>query len=84
MAPHVMANDGLIRTGGRPSTPAALIWLERMTQKLIASWAWYDTYRHTARELSQLTNRELDDIGIARADIPTIALQAANAAQDRQ
>lgn len=30
-------------------------------------------YRETVRELSRLTDRELDDLGISRWDIPFIA-----------
>jgi len=33
----------------------------------------YIRYRDTVRELSLLTDRELDDIGISRGDIPNIA-----------
>jgi uncharacterized protein YjiS (DUF1127 family) len=34
-------------------------------------------YHETYRELSRLSPRELDDLGIARTDIPTIARRAA-------
>ena len=34
-------------------------------------------YNQTARELNALTDRELADLGIHRADIPQIALEAA-------
>ncbi|GAU86765.1 DUF1127 domain-containing protein [Bosea sp. BIWAKO-01] len=30
-------------------------------------------YRETVRELSRLTNRELDDLGLSRSEIPFIA-----------
>lgn len=30
-------------------------------------------YRETVRELSRLTNRELDDLGLTRSEIPFIA-----------
>ena len=46
-----------------------------ITEKL-ASWR---RYRDAIRELSQLTDRELDDIGIRRGDIPFIASSAAQA-----
>ena len=36
-------------------------------------------YRDAMRELSQLTDRELSDIGISRVDIPSIARTAAAA-----
>ena len=35
--------------------------------------AEYNRYRRTVIELSNLTNRDLADIGIARCDIPNIA-----------
>jgi uncharacterized protein YjiS (DUF1127 family) len=38
----------------------------------------YRKYQETYRELSRLSKRELDDLGIARADIARIARQAAN------
>jgi uncharacterized protein YjiS (DUF1127 family) len=38
----------------------------------------YRKYQETYRELSRLSKRELDDLGISRADIPAIARQAAN------
>jgi uncharacterized protein YjiS (DUF1127 family) len=33
----------------------------------------YFRYRETVRELTQLTDRELDDLGISRFEIETIA-----------
>ena len=39
----------------------------------------YMRYRETVRELSQLTDRELDDLGISRFQIATIARQHAAA-----
>lgn len=33
----------------------------------------WQRYRRTFNELSRLSNRELDDLGISRADIPRIA-----------
>ncbi len=45
--------------------------------------AWFDEWRRyheTLRELSRLDDRELDDIGIARRDIPSIAKKSAAAA----
>ena len=47
-----------------------------ITEKL-ASWR---RYRDAIRELSQLTDRELDDIGIRRGDIPFVAAQASQGA----
>ncbi|MGO4571410.1 DUF1127 domain-containing protein [Microvirga sp. 2TAF3] len=39
----------------------------------------YLRYRETVRELSQLTDRELDDLGISRFQIDNIARQHATA-----
>jgi len=50
--------------------------IKTITEKL---GAWR-RYRDAIRELSQLTDRELDDIGIRRGDIPFIAANAARAA----
>ena len=36
-------------------------------------------YRETVRELSQLTDRELDDLGITRFEIENVARQHAHA-----
>jgi uncharacterized protein YjiS (DUF1127 family) len=38
--------------------------------------ATYNRYRRTFRELSNLSNRELADIGISRCDIPNVAADA--------
>ena len=37
----------------------------------------YRRYRETVRELSQLTDRELDDLGITRFEIDAIAREHA-------
>lgn len=39
----------------------------------------YLRYRETVRELSKLSDRELDDLGIVRNDIMNIARHYANA-----
>jgi uncharacterized protein YjiS (DUF1127 family) len=39
----------------------------------------YLRYRETVRELSQLTDRELDDLGISRIEIDSIAREHATA-----
>lgn len=40
------------------------------------SFAQWRTYRNTVAELNTLSQRELDDLGIARGDIRRIARQA--------
>lgn len=39
----------------------------------IRSW---NRIRQTRKELSSLSNRELDDLGISRGDIPAVARRA--------
>lgn len=51
--------------------------LERTNDMNIArSFAQWRSYRNTVSELNGLSNRELDDLGIGRADIKRIARQA--------
>lgn len=44
--------------------------------KLINSFASWRKYRETCSELSRLSERELNDIGMARGDIPFVARRA--------
>jgi uncharacterized protein YjiS (DUF1127 family) len=50
-----------------------------MIRKIIAIVAANLAERSTIRELNRLSDRELNDIGISRWDIPNIARQEANA-----
>ena len=60
---------------GRDQKPMVL---ERTNDMNIArSFAQWRSYRNTVSELNSLSNRELDDLGIGRADIKRIARQAA-------
>jgi uncharacterized protein YjiS (DUF1127 family) len=43
---------------------------------ILAKVQAYLRYRETVRELSLLSNRELDDLGISRSQIQTVARQA--------
>lgn len=42
----------------------------------ISAWR---RYRSSVRELSRLSDRDLNDLGISRADIETVARQSARA-----
>lgn len=42
---------------------------------LLRSYNNWRRYRDTVNELSQLSTRELNDLGISRADIPFVARQ---------
>lgn len=69
-------------TDGRQGQKAPVwAWFEQASERLGASWTWYRNYRESARELDALSDRELDDIGILRCDIPRIASESATAKQ---
>lgn len=46
-----------------------------MTNRFVQSYRSWRKYRDTYNELMRLTQRDLDDLGINRVDIPTIARQ---------
>jgi len=83
MATHVMTTDEFARANGRRREASTLLtWLKNTASKIAESWDWCRNYQLTVRELERLTDKELDDIGILRLDIPTIAMRSAAAAQD--
>jgi uncharacterized protein YjiS (DUF1127 family) len=47
------------------------------TMNLIRNYRNWRRYRDTVSELSRLSNRELNDLGISRSDIPYVARKAA-------
>ncbi len=61
---------------GNPS--ASMAWFKRGVTRLQHRLAWQHDYRSTFRELSALSDRELDDIGVARCDVRLIARQSAD------
>ena len=48
-----------------------------MNNKLVNTYRAWRKYRETYKELAQLSNRDLADVGIRRADIASIARQSA-------
>jgi uncharacterized protein YjiS (DUF1127 family) len=46
---------------------------EGTAMKLIDNFRNWRRYRNTVNELSRLSNRELNDLGISRTDIPNVA-----------
>lgn len=50
--------------------------MHTLVNKIAKKIATYNRYRRTFRELSNLSNRELADIGISRCDIPNVAADA--------
>lgn len=49
-----------------------------MNNKLVNSYRNWRKYRETYNELMRLSPRELQDLGINRVDIPSIARQSVN------
>ena len=80
MTTHAMTSKSTFTGGGRSDTWSLVDWIRTTLIKLESSVIWYRQYRATVQELSALSNRELDDIGVARSDIPKIALDSANSA----
>lgn len=48
-----------------------------MFETIVGQYRNWRKYRSTYDELMSLSNRELEDLGISRADIPTIARRTA-------
>ncbi len=85
MAAHVISSHGIERSGEHRHGGSPLLeLLKTIAGRLAASWTWYRNYRRTESELRGLSQRELDDIGVARCDIPLIAMRSANTMQDRR
>jgi len=49
-----------------------------MTSRIVSSYRNWLKYRETYNELMRLSTRELDDLGISRVEIPSIARQSAH------
>jgi uncharacterized protein YjiS (DUF1127 family) len=56
---------------------AHLLGLSMFVTYILSKIRAYALYRKTVRELSQLSDRELDDLGISRFHIASVARQAA-------
>jgi uncharacterized protein YjiS (DUF1127 family) len=65
------ANDTLVSVGGLAARFRAL------RADLADRWAKNRLFTQTRNELSQLSERELSDLGLCRADIDDVAYQAA-------
>lgn len=48
-----------------------------MFDTVVKNYRQWRTYRETVGELSRLSNRDLNDLGISRADITFVARRAA-------
>ncbi len=74
-----MATARAVRRGGAESALARRLWgrVQDLWQRLIDRMEEEILYRRTLRELDQLSDRELQDLGLARSDLPFIARRAA-------
>jgi uncharacterized protein YjiS (DUF1127 family) len=52
------------------------IAMEKIYKKMIKRWMLHARYRKTVKELTQLTDRDLADLGIHRSDIARVAKQS--------
>ncbi|WP_272859799.1 DUF1127 domain-containing protein [Paracoccus stylophorae] len=75
MAVIAQAHNRAAATGLRGRLLAAM-------QRMQENRARKAVYRQTVRELSALTTRDLDDLGISRAMIPHLAREAAWGSSD--
>ena len=58
-----------IDTGAAPRRPLSLAPVSRAFARLSEGWAERAQRRETYRALDRLSDRELDDIGLTRADV---------------
>ena len=49
-----------------------------MSNRIVSTYRAWRKYRETYNELMRLSSRDLADLGINRAEIPTIARQSAS------
>jgi uncharacterized protein YjiS (DUF1127 family) len=61
----------------RPSEPVTCWGSSMLVTYVLSKIRAYKLYRQTVNELSQLSDRELADLGIARFDIARVARKAA-------
>ena len=66
------AIDIFTRSGAAESTR-----LGGFFRGIAESWRSYDSYRRTLIELDRLSDRELDDLGLSRHQIRSVAYRAA-------
>ncbi len=74
-----MATARVVRREGAGSALGRRLWerVQGLWQRLIERMEEEILYRRTLRELDQLSDRELQDLGLARSDLPFIARRAA-------
>jgi uncharacterized protein YjiS (DUF1127 family) len=82
MAAHTVIAKDINALTGRdyPQAGRASDALHGLLARLQARIGYWRRYRATLRELGDLTDRQLADIGVVRANIPAVARSAAGAA----
>ena len=53
-------------------------WLRAQIASVARAWRWYRSFKQTHDELNRLSDRDLDDLGIVRADIARISREVAD------
>ena len=53
-------------------------WLRAQFASVARAWLWYRSFKQTHDELSRLSERDLNDLGIMRSDIARIAREVAD------
>lgn len=82
MAAHTVTAKDINALTGRdyPQAGRASDTLHGLLARLQARIGYWRRYRTTLHELGDLTDRQLADIGVLRADIPAVARSAARGA----
>ena len=83
MTAHSVSHDQSSVIQGRKA-PFWASWWPRAAEQMDNWLAWRHDYRMSMRELSALSDRDLDDIGIARCDIRSVARRSADQASARR
>ncbi|MEL6586884.1 MAG: DUF1127 domain-containing protein [Pseudomonadota bacterium] len=64
-------------TYGNPAATSLRARVAARFDTFKTDWAKWRTYRRTLNELSTLSNRDLDDLGLSRSMIRSVAIEAA-------
>ncbi|MDE2790356.1 MAG: DUF1127 domain-containing protein [Paracoccaceae bacterium] len=68
-----------IRTTGISGSGLAN-WVAGHLESFVRAWRWQVSFRRTLEELNRLSDRDLADLGIVRADLVRVAREAADRA----
>ncbi len=71
-----LSSYGIFTSHGRSEGPTVQSRLQAFMDELATRWSKRRGYRQTISELRALSDHELDDIGISRAQIEMMAYQS--------